>query len=252
MVSVSGYRAPSVGRALKILELVAESKKGLGISELSRRLEISKGTVFGLCNQLEAGGALNRDPASKRFGLGPLVATLARRGFAQASLRDAAGPEMTKLCGQLDESVFLGVMGRGEVMVLEARQPPESIRISAGPGTRLPLLAGAVGKVFLASLPPAQVDKILARSLPAHTPHSVTDPDEFRKQLNQVRKNGYALEQDEFLMGVWGVAASLGVAGGLPAALYVVGFSSTLKPGQLEDMAAKILASALRIRQELT
>ncbi len=106
--------------------------------------------------------------------------------------------------------------------------------------------------MFLASLPPAQADKILARGLPAHTPHSVTDPDEFRKLLDQVRKTGYALEQDEFLMGVWGVAASLGVAGGLPAALYVVGFSSTLKPGRLEDVAARVLASALRIRQELT
>lgn len=252
MASESGYRAPSVGRALKILELVAESRQGLGISELSRRLGISKGTVFGLCNQLQASGALSRDPASKRYGLGPLVATLARRGFAQASLRDAAGPEMTRLCGLLDESVFLGVMGRGEVMVLEARQPPEQIRISAGPGTRLPLLAGAVGKVFLAGLPPAQVDEILAPGLPAHTPHSITDPQEFRRQLDEVRSQGYAVEQDEFLLGIWGVAASLGVAGGLPAALYVVGFNSSLKPGRLQEVARAVSVSARRIGQALS
>ena len=204
MPSQSGYRAPSVGRALKILELVAQSRDGIGISELSRHLNISKGTVFGLCKQLEAGGALSRDPASKRYGLGPLVATLARRGFAQASLRDAAGPEMTRLCSRLDESVFLGVMGRGEVMVVEARQPPEQIRISAGPGTRLPLLAGAVGKVFLAGQPPAVVDKILAEGLPRHTPDSVVDLQEYREQLERVREQGYALEHDEYLTGIWG------------------------------------------------
>ncbi len=251
MAASSGYRAPSVGRALKILELVAESQQGLGISELSRRLKISKGTVFGLCNQLEASGALTRDAASKRYGLGPLVATLARRGFAQAALKDAAAPEMTRLCGLLDESVFLGVMGRNEIMVLEARQPPESISISAGPGTRLPLLAGAVGKVFLAGLPPAQVEEILARGLPAHTPHSVTDPGQYAKQLDLVRKEGYAVEQDEFLRGLWGVAASLGVSGGLPAALYVVGFSGSLQPGRLEQVAAEVLASARRIQKNL-
>ncbi|MEW5913746.1 MAG: IclR family transcriptional regulator [Thermodesulfobacteriota bacterium] len=251
MTNQDGYRAPSVGRALKILELVAESQRGLGISELARLLGISKGTVFGLCNQLEVGGALSRDRASKRYSLGPLVATLARRGFAQSNLRDAAGPEMTRLCALLDESVFLGVMGRGEVMVLEARQPPEKIRISAGPGTRLPLLSGAVGKVLLASLPPAQVQEILAQGLPAHTPRSVVDPIEFRRQLEQVRSQGYAVEQDEFLLGIWGAAASLGMSGGLPAALYVVGFTSSLGPGRLEQAGQAVLAAARRITQAL-
>jgi DNA-binding IclR family transcriptional regulator len=251
MASQTSYRAPSVGRALKILELVAQSREGLGISELSRRLEISKGTVFGLCNQLEAGGALSRDPESKRYGLGPLVATLARRGFAQASLRDAAAPEMTRLCSRLDESVFLGVMGRGEVMVVEARQPPERIRISAGPGTRLPLLAGAVGKVFLAGQPPAKVDELLAEGLPRYTSRTVTDPEEYRRQLEQVRKQGYAVEQDEFLVGIWGVAASLGSAGGMAAALYVVGFTSSLQPGRLEEGARETVAAAHRIQHTL-
>ncbi|MBU1154234.1 MAG: IclR family transcriptional regulator [Proteobacteria bacterium] len=251
MPAQTGYRAPSVGRALKILELVAQSRDGIGISELSRHLGISKGTVFGLCKQLEAGGALSRDPSSKRYGLGPLVATLARRGFAQASLRDAAGPEMTRLCSRLDESVFLGVMGRGEVMVVEARQPPEQIRISAGPGTRLPLLAGAVGKVFLAGQPPAVVDKILAQGLPRHTPNSVVDLDQYLQQLEQVREQGYAVEQDEYLNGIWGVAVLVGSSGGLASALYVVGFTSSLTPGHLDEVVRETMESARSIRQNL-
>ena len=251
MASKTGYRAPSVARALKIMELVAQSRDGLGISELSRRLEISKGTVFGLCNQLEAGGALSRDPESKRYGLGPLVATLARQGFAQASLRDAAAPEMTRLCTRLDESVFLGVMGRGEVLVVEARQPPEQIRISAGPGTRLPLLAGAVGKVFLAGQTPAKVREYLASGLPRYTERTVIDPEEYQRQLEQVRRQGFALERDEFLTGIWGVAAGLGAAGGMPAALYVVGFTTSLYTGRLQEVARETLAAARRIQRAL-
>ncbi len=251
MPSPAGYRAPSVGRALKILEMVAQSRNGLGISELSRRLDISKGTVFGLCKQLETGEALVRDPVSKRYGLGPLVATLARRGFAQASLRDAAGPEMTRLCGRLDESVFLGIMSRGEVMVVEARQPPEQIRISAGPGTRLPLLAGAVGKVFLAGQPPSVVEEILAQGLPRHTPNSVVDLTEYRRQLDEVREQGYALERDEYLNGIWGVAVLVGSTGGLAAALYVVGFTSSLTAGRLEEVARETMDAARRVRQNL-
>lgn len=252
MVKDSGYQAPSVGRALKILEMVAESQRGLGISELSRRLEISKGTVFGICRQLEAGGALSRDPGSKRYGLGPLLPTLARRGFAQASLRDAAGPEMTRLCSQLGESVFLGVMGRGETIVLEARQPPDKIRISAGPGTRLPILAGAVGKVFLASLPPVRAQEILARGMPSFTDKSIIDAPLYLAQLEQVRRDGLAVEQGEFISGMWGVASALGVCGGLPAALYVVGFESTLQSGRLEMVAQAVADSARSIMAQLT
>lgn len=222
MPSTTAYRAPSVERALKILELVAESSSGLGISELARLLAINKGTVFGLCQQLEEGGALARDPLSKRYGLGPLVATLAGRGFVHARLRDVAGPELTRLRDELKESVFLGVLGRGEVTVVDTRQPPGVIRIAAGPGTRLPLTAGAVGKVFLAGLAPAKLEQIMAQGLKAHTSQTVADPQIFRQQVDKVRRQGYALEQDEYLLGgLGGVAVPLGAQGG-PAGCPVV------------------------------
>ena len=252
MTSSTTYKAPSVGRALKILELVAESTGGLGISELARLLAISKGTVFGLCQQLEAGGALIRDPLNKRYGLGPLVATLAGRGFVHAHLRDAAGPELTRLRDELKESVFLGVVGRGEVTVVDTRQPPGVIRIAAGPGTRLPLTAGAVGKVFLAGMPPAMVDQLLAQGLRPHTPHTTTDPQAFRQQLEEVRRQGYAMERDEYLLGVWGVAVPLGAQAGLPASLWSIGFTSALTPGHLEKVAQALTQAARRINQALS
>lgn len=251
MSSSTAYRAPSVGRALKILEMVAESSGGLGISELARLLAISKGTVFGLCQQLEDYGALSRDPASKRYGLGPLVATLAGRGFVHARLRDLAGPELTRLRDDLKESFFLGVVGRGEVTVVDSRQPPGVIRIAAGPGTRLPLTAGAVGKVFLAGMAPASLEQLIAQGLKAHTPHTVTDPQAFRQQVDQVRRQGFALERDEYLLGVWGVAVPLGAQAGLPAALWSVGFTTALTPGRLEKIAAGLMQAAHRIAQAL-
>lgn len=251
MPPASVYRAPSVGRALAILELVAQESGGLGVSDLARRLKLSKGTVFGLCQQLEAGGALARDPLSKRYLLGPLISSLAGRGLVHARLREAAGPELTRLCDQHQESFFLGVMGRGEVTVVEARQPAGLVRIAAGPGTRLPLTVGAVGKVFLAGLPPARLDAILAQGLPAHTPQTVTDPQVYRRQLEEVRRQGYCLEQDEYLTGVWGAAAPLGAEAGLPAAIYSIGFTSGLVPGRLEAIAQALTQAAQTITRAL-
>lgn len=251
MASPQGYRAPSVGRALTILELVAESTQGLGISDISRRMNISKGTVSGLCAQLEASGALTRDPVSKRYGLGPLISTLAGRGFVHARLKELAGPEMTRLRDELGESIFLGVLGRGEVTVVEARQPSGVIGISAGPGTRLPVTAGAVGKVFMAGMPPAAVERILVQGIPEHTPHTVTDPMGVMTQLGQVRSRGYAVETDEYLLGVWGVAVPLSAQGGLPAALWSIGFTSALKPGRLEQIAQALKKSRQRLEQAI-
>jgi DNA-binding IclR family transcriptional regulator len=251
MTLTQGYRAPSVGRVLIILELVAESTQGLGISELSRRLDISKGTVSGLCAQLESGGALTRDPVTKRYGLGPLISNLAGRGFIHARLKELAGPEMTRLRDELGESIFLGILSRGEVNVVEARQPSGVIGISAGPGTRLPVTAGAVGKVFMAGMPPAAVQRIIAQGIPQHTPRTVTDPALLLSQLSQVRAQGYALETDEYLLGVWGAAVPLGAHGGLPAALWSIGFTSAIKPGRLEQIAAALKSARGRIDQAL-
>ena len=251
MATSQGYRAPSVGRALTILELVAESTQGLGISEISRRMEISKGTVSGLCSQLESGGALTRDPETKRYGLGPLISTLAGRGFVHARLKELAGPEMTGLRDELGESIFLGVLSRGEINVVEARQPAGVIGISAGPGTRLPLTAGAVGKVFMAGMPPAAVERIIAQGIPRHTPHTITDPAQVLAQLSHVRTMGYAIETDEYLLGVWGAAVPLGAQGGLPAALWSIGFASGLTPGRLEKIAEALKSARRRIDQAL-
>ena len=242
------YRAPSVSRALKILELTAQSPNGLGISQLARSLSISKGTVFGLCAQLEAGGALVRDPVSKRFSLGPFLSVLASRGLFQEELRELAGPEMTRVAESLGESVFLGVLAGERVTVIDSREPPTRLGIAAGPGTRLPLTAGAVGKVFLAAFTPADLERVLAKGLPSHTPHTITDPAKLRQQLDQVRRQGYSTERDEYLLGVWGAAAGLGmVRGGVSAALWVVGFTTALKDGGLDHAARALLRARKRI-----
>lgn len=243
------YAAPSVARALALLEQVARQPQG--ISELARRLGLSKGTVFGLCRQLEAGRALLRDPQSKRYALGPLVSELAGRVLAQVQLKEMAGPRLGRLRDELGESVFLGVRERGEVRVLDARQPAGVISLAVGPGTRMPLTAGAVGKVFLAGMPPDQVEEILARGLPAHTGASVTDPSEYRRQLDLVRGQGFAMESDEYLSGVWGAAAPLGGSLGLGAALGAIGFTSALIPGRLPEMARRLALACAELDQAL-
>lgn len=252
MASAQKYRAPSVKRALDLLELVAKSSQGLGISELARRLNISKGTVFGILNQLEERGVLVRGPVGKNYSLGPWLNALSSQGQAYIRLREVCGPEMHRLREELNQSIFMGVATRKGVTVLEARQAAGVIGISAGPGTRLPLSVGAVGKVFLAGLPDLEVNRVLEKGLKEYTPHTITDPDILKKQLSNIRSRGYAIEENEYLMGVWAAAASLGSSQGLPAALWSVGFIGDLAPKNLDDLGLSLHKAAGRIIALLT
>ena len=251
MSSLQGYRAPSVAKALKILEVVAQAGEGLGISDLARKLDISKGTVSGICAQLESQGALVREPLSKRYLLGPFVAALAGRDPVYARLKRAARPELASLRDELNESFFLGVAAGRHVTVVEAREAPGVMGISAGPGTKLPLCAGAVGKALLADPGLTWQEKQLEKKLKAYTPQSITDQAALEITLEKVRRDGFALEQNEFLTGVWGAAVSLGEATGVPAAMWSVGFTSSLKPGRLEKVAQGLLRARANILAEL-
>lgn len=252
MQGAGGYQAPSVGRALRVLELVAGSQGGLGISELARLMNISKGTVSGICAQLEHKSALVRDPGTKRYALGPLIPSLAGQGRAYQRLQRAAGPELGALRDRLNESVFLGVSAGDRVAILEARQPNGVVGVAAGPGTSLPITAGAVGKVFMAGMLPKTLERVLALGLRAYTPQSITDPQRLMAELQSIREKGYALEREEYLAGVWGAAAGLGYGAGIPAAVWVVGFTSSLQDGAMENAARALLEASGRIRQHLS
>lgn len=247
----AGYRAPSVAKAMAILEMASKSSQGLGISQMARRLEISKGTISGICAQLEEWGALIRDPATKRYTLGPFVNSLADRGQAYARLRRAAGPELARLRDEFNQAFFLGVASGDWVAVLEAHQPSGVVSISAGPGTRLPITAGAVGWVFMAGLPPDLLDGLLAKGIPAYTARTIIDPGEIRRQVELARARGYALERDQYLMGVWGAAAALNPPAGLQAAVWSVGFSSAVDDKRLDQLALRLLSSAKAISRAM-
>lgn len=106
----TGYFAPSVKKAFKILEMIADSPSGLGVSELSKRLNMGKSTVHGITMGLEALGVLVRDPIQKKFNLGYTLLELSRRAYARIELRDVARGSMERLMEKVGETVFLGIM----------------------------------------------------------------------------------------------------------------------------------------------
>lgn len=239
------YSAPSVKKAFKILSAVSDVSNGLGISELSKQLKIGKSTVHGITSALEELGALVRDPLRKKYSIGYTLLELGRRAHGRIKLRDVARMPIERLMEKVGETVFLGIMNGDHVTILDVVESHQEMKITSPPGTRLPLLAGATGKVFLSHFDEMKVNEIIRRmGLVKFTPKSILDPKKFFKEAEEAKKKGYAIDDEEYIPGVRAVAARIQAASFPPAAIWVVGFSSRLNDQKIQNAITEIRNAA--------
>jgi DNA-binding IclR family transcriptional regulator len=246
------YSAPSVKKAFKILKIIADSPTSLGISDLAKKLKIGKSTVHGITSALEEFGVLARDPIHKKYTLGYTLLELSRRSYSRMEFRDVARAPMEALAEKVGETVFLGVMNGDHITIMDVVVSHNELKITSPPGTRLPLLAGATGKVFLSQLDETKVKEIVQRmGLVRYTSKSINDMRRFISEVEQARERGYAIDDEEYLLGVRAIAAPIQVPSLPPSAIWVVGFTSGLNDHKMEKVIIEIQKTAQEISHSL-
>lgn len=235
------YSAPSVKKAFKILHALADSSVRLGVSELGKQLKIGKSTVHGITSALEEIGVLVRDPIDKKYSVGYKLMELGRKTYGKIELREIARIPMERLMEKVGETVFLGVMNGDHITILDVVESNNEMKITSPPGTRLPLLAGATGKVFLSQLEEKKAREIVQKvGLVRYTSKSVMDPKKFLSEVEETKRRGYAIDDEAYLVGVRAIAAPIQVASIPPAAIWVVGFTSSLNDQKMERVIIEI------------
>ncbi len=246
------YSAPSVKKAFKILHAVADSPQGLGVSELSKQLKIGKSTVHGITGALEELGVLVRDPIHKRYNVGYTLLELGKKAYVRMDLKDLARKPMEGLREEVGETVFLGVLNGDHVTIVDVVESHNEMKITSPPGTRLPLLVGATGRVLLAQLEKERVKEIVQKiGLRQFTPKSVTDPKQFLREIGKAREEGYAIDDEEYIPGVRAVAAAIRTHSLPPAAIWAAGFTSTMDDKKMETVILEIQKTAQVIHHAL-
>jgi len=250
---VSGkYNAPSVRKAFLMLRLISRSEQGLGISHLATSLNISKGTVHGIIGSLEQLGALIRDPLSKRYTLGPTLFELGKSAYSELDVRDLARPVMTGLMEQTGTSVFVGIQNGPRVTILDVVESNQDLKITAPRGSSLPVMAGAIGKVFLASLADEKAAVIIKENgLPRYTEHTVTDPEAYLRQVRMTRERGFGDDDEEYIAGVRAAAAPVQGKRGVLYAVWAVGFKSLLTDERMVGLTTAIREAAREISRRI-
>jgi DNA-binding IclR family transcriptional regulator len=234
------------------MDAISQSTQGLRISEISSRLDISKSTVHGITAALEDVGAIVRDSVSKRYTIGLTLMTLGKAAYERIDFKNIARPIMEDLMEQCQESVFLGVRNGESVTVIDIIESRKDFKISSPIGTTLPLMAGAVGKLFLSQMDSHDLKKYLhANPLVRYTANTIIDSDLYAKELEKVRQSGIATDDEEYLSGVRAVAAPIKKYGAHIPALWVVGFKASMSDNKMPAIIEQTRSAAEKINKKL-
>jgi IclR family KDG regulon transcriptional repressor len=210
----------SLGRALETLELMAREQRPLGLGEIARLLSMSKSSAHEVLTTLAARGFVEWQPGGiYRLGL---KAWEVGNAASVTPLVHAAAPLMSRLAEELQENVDLGVLSGFESVNIHMVDSVQTVRVYAPVGTRFMAHQASTGLVLLAFQPPGYVDRVLPETLPPATPHSITDADELRRELQRIRMRGYAINMGGWRIDVAGVAAPVLNASGFAVAALCV------------------------------
>lgn len=240
-----GYKAPAVIKAFQLLKAVADSNQDLGISELAQMLGFSKSTTHGLIHALIEAEALEQSLQQKKIFLGPAIVEMAFKSRNYHRICEQAQPRLDELRDRIGETVFMGALSRSRGVIMATAEGNKPFKISSPVGTKIPLLAGAVGKIFLAQMKAVRAAEFIReKGLPDFTSHSITDEKHYLAELERVRRQGYALDNEEYMPGVKAVAVSIGNYHGIHLAIWVVGFTGFMGKESMPQIIQELVGTA--------
>jgi IclR family transcriptional regulator, pca regulon regulatory protein len=204
----------SLERGLAILSSFHSDRPLIGVSELSRGLELSRSTVHRYVATLAKLGYLQQDIDSKRYRLGPKVLDLGFSALSSMDLLEISAPHLRQLSDETQRTVNLAILDGTDVVYIErcraARPGQREIDLNLHVGARLPAYCTAMGKAILAFIPEERLAAIIEQiDFAPRGPNTLTDPQAFREELDKIRTSGIAVNDEELAYGLRSIAAPI-------------------------------------------
>lgn len=242
----------SVDRAARILKVLGSGPRRLGVSEISDRLGLTRPTVHGLLQTLQAHGFVEQDRESDKYQLGPGLLQLGNSYLDLNELRSRSLVHAERLAGRADAAVRVGVMHGDSVVIVHHAFRPDSTLQILEVGAELPLHASALGKAMLAYSSEQALTDLLAEPLTRLTSRTLSAA-ALRDQLADVRERGFAYERDEAILGESSIASAIfDHSGHAVGAIGVVGDTERIVPrGPAKPLIAAVAEAARGVSREL-
>lgn len=243
----------SVERALSILELLASRNHGLTTSEISRLVRLPKSSTSYLLRTLVARGYVRRDPENGRHTLGIRVLSLGGQAMQGMALRELAMPHLRQLVDTTRLGAHLAILDHGDAVYVERIESPGFIKMDIWNGKRVAPQATAVGKALICQLSREEVQEIAGmHSIQQVSPRTIVTLPHLFEELAAIRRQGYAIDDQEHAIGVRCVAAPVFSASEeVVAALGVTGTVSQLRDDHLPSLGKTVQTAALKLSAQL-
>ena len=242
----------SLERGLAVIRAFGAHAPSLTLSEAARATGLTRAATRRFLLTLSDLGYVRSD--GRRFELTPRVLELGYAFLSSQSLPEVAEPHLERLVSEVHESSSVSVLD-GDDIVYVARVPTSRImRVSISVGTRFPAYATSMGRVLLAGMAPEELDAYLARAeLLRLSSRTITSEDELRSALDRVRRQGWALVDQELEQGLRSLAAPIRDRGGRVVAAVNLSAHASRTPIQAmrREMLPPLLATAGRIEADL-
>ncbi|MFI8997919.1 IclR family transcriptional regulator [Streptomyces sp. NPDC053542] len=202
-------------RLFSLLELIAAKDQLVSLQGLVEETGMPKPTLHRMLQQLESAGLLVRQSDGRHYGTGNRLRRLAENLLLNATHHGARHTVLRSLVEELGESCNITTLSGNEVVYLDRVETPEPLRFYLRPGSRVPTHCSASGKMIMSQMSPAQRRKLLAHApLKQYTPSTITDLDALEEEFKRIRRDGFALDDEEFLPGLVCVAVLVPAVGG--------------------------------------
>jgi DNA-binding IclR family transcriptional regulator len=248
----SPYEISVVNKALDVLEALQHVDEST-LQEIARVTGLPKSSCFRLLVTLESRGYVERGTEEKRYRLTLQLAEMSKRLLSKNPVRRLSLSYMRVLFEEIGETVNVAVLSGSDVLYVDTIESRHPFRVTESPGSRSPVYITALGKAMAAHLPAAELEQLLEQqSFKLLTPRTITDRAAFLESLQQVRRWGYALDDEEAEVGVRCVAAPVLGPGGYPlAALSISAPAARLSITELDPVITAVKIACRSISEQM-
>lgn len=189
----------SFSKFMRVLDVIASSgETAWTVNELSARLGYPRPTIYRIVDALLAEQLIVQQRNGQTFGLGPRLVSLASRALESSDIRQLCKDHLFDLKAHTQETVHLAVPDRSEMTYIDKLESPKAVRMNSRLGSRVTMYSSSVGKAYLAQLEPDARDAIIQTlDFKVFTPATLRTPDALRKELEQIRRQGFAEDREE-------------------------------------------------------
>ena len=243
----------SVKKAIEVLESLAKEENGVGVSQLSRQLNLPKSTIYEILSAFKSVRFVEQNPEDKKYHLGLRIFELGNIVQSQLKLRKIAYPYLYNLSRKTNETTYLVVLEGNRIVYIDCAESTARLRAHPVFGDRIPLHCTGVGKAIMAFLLKEKINKIIHEDgLERFTENTITDPQLLKQKLKEIKKRGYAIDNMEHEEGICCVGAPIrNHQNEVFAAISVSGPSQRFDPPRIKTMAKLVMETAEEVSRKM-